>query len=271
MVDVDENTLVTTSDEDLAEIRRGMKEYKDYAEADSDTSHMSYELKSLMRHMHSYASRYNVDLYRSLKENGGRHTADGDGAMSKVKFQSVLLSAFQRMTTMFKSNLLEELTALYGTGPKETGEVRTKKSFAATSKPGADGNAGNKEHGFLEVKWIRFVNDVGERYLTFPPRGHGNELGLDAVDDLKSEILLKGDNDGDGFETHEMYQSDVHRRNDDAAYWESKNAPTTGFKGTSGFGLGAGNIHKSGAHLADTVFEGVDATTTQNMRARSDI
>ena len=65
-----------------------------------------------MRHMHSYASRYNVDLHRSLKENGGRHTADGDGAMSKAKFQSVLLSAFQRMTTMFKAHLLEELTAL---------------------------------------------------------------------------------------------------------------------------------------------------------------
>ena len=89
--------------------------------------------------------------------------------------------------------------------------------------------------------------------------------------DVQSEILLKGDNDGDGFETHEMYQSDVHRRNDDAAYWESKNKPKGGFKGTSGFGLGAGNIEKSGAHLSDTVFEGVDATATQAMRARSDI
>ena len=57
---------------------------------------MSEELKSLMRHMHSYASRYNVDLYRSLKENGGKQSSDGMGAMSKVKFQSVLLSAFQR-------------------------------------------------------------------------------------------------------------------------------------------------------------------------------
>ena len=106
-----------------------------------------------------------------------------------------------------------------------TGEVRFKKSYAATSKPGSDGNAGNPNHGFLEVKWIRFVNDVGEKYLTFPPRGHGNELGLDAVDDLKEEVLLKGDRDGDGFEAHEIYKSDVSRRHDESGHWAEQNDP----------------------------------------------
>ena len=96
--DVDENTLVETSDEDLAAIRAGMKEYNDYVQDDAEGSKMSPELQSLMRHMHSYATRYNVDLYRSLKENGGKQSSDGQGAMSKVKFQSVLLSAFGRST-----------------------------------------------------------------------------------------------------------------------------------------------------------------------------
>ena len=87
---------------------------------------------------------------------------------------------------------------------------------------------------------MRFVNDVGENYMTFPPRGHGNELGKNAVDDLKEEVLLKGDADGDGFEAHEIYKSDVHRRHDEKDYWQSKNsdnaldpnkvvAPTTAF------------------------------------------
>ena len=94
--DVDENTLVTTEDADLDLIRKNMKEYNDYVQADADTAKMSAELQSLMRSMHSYATRYNVDLYRSLKENGGKQSSDGQGAMSKVKFQSVLLSAFGR-------------------------------------------------------------------------------------------------------------------------------------------------------------------------------
>lgn len=94
--DVDENTLVETADDDLAAIRQGMKEYNDTVQADAEGSKMSPELQSLMRHMHSYATRYSVDLYRSLKENGGRQSKDGMGAMPKTKFTSVLLSAFGR-------------------------------------------------------------------------------------------------------------------------------------------------------------------------------
>ena len=70
---------------------------------------MSPELQSLMRHMHSYATRYNVDLYRSLKENGGKQSSDGQGAMSKVKFTSVLLSAFSRSES---AGALSRVTAL---------------------------------------------------------------------------------------------------------------------------------------------------------------
>ena len=181
MGDVDENTEVTSEDADLVVMRKAMKEYHDYVEADSDTSKMSEPLQALMRHMHSYATRYNVDLYRSLKENGGRQSKDGDGAMSKVKFQSVLLSVFGRMNEMFKPHLLDELTTLYGTGPVEKGEVNAKKAQASayagrlTGAPAFDPTAAAQN--FMEVKWIRFANDVGEAYMTYPPRGHGNELG----------------------------------------------------------------------------------------------
>ena len=181
MGDVDENTEVTSEDADLVAMRKAMKEYHDYVEADSDTSKMSEPLQALMRHMHSYATRYNVDLYRSLKENGGRQSKDGDGAMSKVKFQSVLLSVFGRMNEMFKPHLLDEPTTLYGTGPVEKGEVNAKKAQASayagrlTGAPAFDPTAAAQN--FMEVKWIRFANDVGEAYMTYPPRGHGNELG----------------------------------------------------------------------------------------------
>ena len=79
--DVDENTRVTSEDADLVEMRDKMAEFAEYIEEDSDTGKMSEPLQALMRHMHSYATRYNVDLYRSLKENGGKQTKDGNGAM----------------------------------------------------------------------------------------------------------------------------------------------------------------------------------------------
>lgn len=187
-VDVDENTLVETNDTDLADIRKNMKEYNDYVQADSDTAKMSPDLQSLMRHMHSYATRYNVDLYRSLKENGGKQSADGHGAMSKTKFTSVLLSAFARMGPMFKAHLLTEICVLYGTGPKERATV-------ADLKNKADAYAGRLDHPTLtnpapaeihmEVKWVAFANDVGEGYMTFPPRGNGVELAPKKVDSEK--------------------------------------------------------------------------------------
>ena len=81
---------------DVCLCRAARLQYNDDVQADEDTKKMSPELQSLMRHMHSYATRYNVDLYRSLKENGGKQSSDGHGAMAKTKFQSVLLSAFNR-------------------------------------------------------------------------------------------------------------------------------------------------------------------------------
>lgn len=95
-VDVDENTLVDSADADLVAQRKAMKEYNDQVQKDSDMSLMTPELQSLMRHMHSYATRYNVDLYRSMKENGGKQSCDGQGAMAKTKFTSVLIGAFSR-------------------------------------------------------------------------------------------------------------------------------------------------------------------------------
>ena len=94
--DVDENTLVDSNDEDLVAQRKLMKEYNDYVQKDAEGAKMSTQLQSLMRQMHSYATRYNVDLYRSLKENGGKQSCDGQGSMPKTKFTSVLLSAFSR-------------------------------------------------------------------------------------------------------------------------------------------------------------------------------
>ena len=41
----------------------------------------------------------------------------------------------------------------------------------------------------MEVSWIRFANDVGEAYMTYPPRGHGNELG---TQELASDYLEEG-------------------------------------------------------------------------------
>jgi hypothetical protein len=129
-VDIDENTLVDSLDDDLDVIRKEMHDFKEYVEADEQGSQMSEELKSLMRHMHGYATRYNVDLYRSFKEGGGKQSWHGGGNMSKVKFQSILLTAFGRMSSMFKPHLLEEITTLYGTGPTESGQVLNLKKAA---------------------------------------------------------------------------------------------------------------------------------------------
>ena len=80
---------------------------------------------------------------------------------------------------MFKPHLLTEICTLYGTGPKEKQEVAYQKNLAAAY-------AGRLGHPttpiatnpdvHMEVKWVAFVNDVGEGYMTFPPRGHGVEL-----------------------------------------------------------------------------------------------
>lgn len=201
LVDVDENTRVQSADEDLVAQREAMAEFAEYIEDDSDTKKMSEPLQALMRHMHSYSTRYNVDLYRSLKENGGRQSKDGNGAMSKVKFQSVLLSAFNRMNEMFKAHLLDELCYVYGTGPLEGGETNAKKALAAAYSGRLTGSAAfdpTKSSGTrMEVMWVRFANDVGENYMTYPPRGNGNELGKNAVEDLQSDYAFdRAEEDG---------------------------------------------------------------------------
>ena len=178
-VDGDENTLVESADEDLVAQRKAMKEYNDVVQSDAEMKVMSPELQSLMRHMHSYATRYDVDLFRSFKENGGKVSADGQGAMAKTKFTSVMLSAFSRMGPMFKPHLLSEICVLYGTGPLEKSEVANKKQLADAyagrlDDPTVAMPTGGSIH--MEVKWVAFCNDVGEGYITFPPRGHGVEL-----------------------------------------------------------------------------------------------
>jgi len=187
--DIDENVMVETADEDLARLRKEMYEYATYQDQDSDTMQMSEGLQSLLRQMHSYASRYHVDLYRSFKENGGRPSCDGMGIITKAKFEAVMLSAFSRMATSFKPRLLEEMTYIYRTGYVEGGTVAELKTMAALTADGktpADQNGyrpGASTTGVTHCKWIAFANDVGEVYSTFPPRGHGNELGLNANTD----------------------------------------------------------------------------------------
>ena len=93
---------------------------------------------------------------------------------------------------MFKPHLLTEICTLYGTGPKEKAMVAEKKNLA-------DAYAGRLDHPtnpmplsgevYMEVKWVAFVNDVGEGYMTFPPRGHGVEL---AAKKLWSEEIAEG-------------------------------------------------------------------------------
>ena len=90
-----------------------------------------------------------------------------------------LASRALSVSPMFKPHLLTEICTLYGTGPLERGELANKKNLS-------DAYAGRLDHPtnpmstsgevYMEVKWVAFVNDVGEGYMTFPPRGHGVEL-----------------------------------------------------------------------------------------------
>ena len=103
-------------------------------------------LKSLFKQMNTYSSRNNVDLFRALRDGGGKRTSDGHGAMPKTLFTSQLLSCFRGMSRSFKEELIAEITIKFGTGPPD----------AMTG-------------GFLDIKWRLFCNYVGERYMTFPP------------------------------------------------------------------------------------------------------
>jgi len=136
------------------------------AEALETINQFSPQLQKKMREMRSYASRYNVDLYRAFKEAGGRITQDGDGALQKTKFRAALLSTFNRM--QFSSEVLDEILQLYGTGPVDT---NVKRNLAARIDPAGrdEGVPGLGALGFLDVKWIRFANSVGEHYDTHPP------------------------------------------------------------------------------------------------------
>jgi len=92
------------------------------------------------------------------------------------------------MSSMFKPHLLEEICNIYGTGPQEKGTVEGLK-FKANAYAGRQDHPDKPpsppaKRGYLEVKWIAFTNDVGEKYLTFPPRGHGNELASNLNFDL---------------------------------------------------------------------------------------
>jgi len=126
----------------------------------------SPQLQKKMREMQSYASRYNVDLYRGFKEAGGRVTQDGDGALDKTKFRAALLGTFNRL--VFSSEVLDEIFQLYGTGPRDT---NVKRNLAArVDAAGRDeGVPGLGDLGYMQVKWIRFANSVGEHYDTYPP------------------------------------------------------------------------------------------------------
>ena len=148
---------VNSVQDDLKERNEYLDAYTTYTAADEDTSQMSAGLRKLMGEMHDYADRYNVDVYRSLREYGGKLTADGGGNMMKPKFKSALLAAFNRMERAFKQELLDELTLIYGRGPNDTNGMKS---------PAGPASGGG---GFLDVKWIDFAKDVGERYMTHAP------------------------------------------------------------------------------------------------------
>ncbi len=135
-------------------------------EALETIAQFSPALAKKMREMRSYASRYNVDLYRAFKEAGGRVTQDGDGALPKTKFRAALLATFNRM--QFSSEILDEIFMLYGTGARDT---NVKRNLAArVDSAGRDeGMPGLGPLGYLDIKWIRFANSVGEHYDTYPP------------------------------------------------------------------------------------------------------
>lgn len=107
---------------------------------------LSPQLLALFKQMNAYASRNNVDLFRALRDGGGKRTSDGNGAMPKTLFTSALLSCFKGMSRSFKEELLREMCYKFGTGP-------------------VDSMTG----GFMDIKWRLVCNYVGERYMTFPP------------------------------------------------------------------------------------------------------
>ena len=146
-----------SASDDLAERKAFLAAYESYAATDEDTRQMSAGLRALMGEMHDYAVRYDVDLYRSFQEYGGKLTADGGGRIFKPKFKSALLAAFNRMERAFKQELLTELCLVYGRGPNDT---NGQKSMAG---PAAGGG------GFLDIRWIDFAKDVGENYLVHKP------------------------------------------------------------------------------------------------------
>ena len=150
-----------------ADAQTMLDEYVPTAKADVEDTEaietiakFSPQLQKKMQEMRSYASRYNIDLYRALKEAGGRLTQDGDGALAKNKFRAALLECFRRMT--FSAEVLEEIFRLYGTGPVDT---NVKRNIAANG----EGRVDVGSLGHLEIKWIRFANSVGEHYDTYPP------------------------------------------------------------------------------------------------------
>jgi len=82
---------------------------------------------------------------------------EGGGKIAKRRFCSALLSAFQRISHAFSQPLLDELCLVYGCGDAD---MRGANSAAGLAQGGG---------GFQEVRWIEYVRDLGENYLTHAP------------------------------------------------------------------------------------------------------
>ena len=152
--------------QDLQAQRREDLRYAEALKVNPRTRDMSERLHVLFREMHSHTHRYEVDLYRSLQESGGRLTSDGGGMMLKTKFCTGLLRAFQRISNAFEQPLLDEMLLAYGRGPPDTN------GFKSAAGPAVGGG------GFLEVRWIDFARDVAETYLTHAPNFDGGSPRL---------------------------------------------------------------------------------------------
>ena len=153
-------------------------------EALETIAQFSPALAKKMREMRAYASRYHVDLYRAFKEAGGRLTQDGDGALAKTKFRAALLGTFNRM--QFSSEILDEIFMLYGTGPRDT-SVKRNLAARVDSAGRDEGMPGLGPLGYLDVKWIRFANSVGEHYDTYPPI---DGVGSDGPAQVAGAVIL---------------------------------------------------------------------------------
>ena len=153
-------------------------------EALDTIAQFSPALAKKMREMRAYASRYHVDLYRAFKEAGGRLTQDGDGALAKTKFRAALLGTFNRM--QFSSEILDEIFMLYGTGPRDT-SVKRNLAARVDSAGRDEGMPGLGPLGYLDVKWIRFANSVGEHYDTYPPI---DGVGSDGPAQVAGAVIL---------------------------------------------------------------------------------